>query len=244
MNKNEILENAKKKIKLLLNTLEKPIEFERSELYIINEEIYKNLLDIDLLLIPLRTESRRGKAYDINKIVNIINPKTPAISYKLVKAEKYTYVSDKTKCLDKLEVEKTVSENFYRKRVKEQIKDNDYSDLFIKKINEELEQLIEDENNIIDEIIKNPNKYSIRICGYKDRITYGQINYVPISIKNDLKSKKEKTINKHLSTVYPNILIYRHEDIDNKRSDMEVKYLEKEGFSQVAKRIFIKKIAD
>lgn len=244
MNKTEILENARVEVKLLLETLAEPIEFERALLYVINDVIYQSFLDIDAALIPLRTETRRGKSYDLNKIINIINPKVPAISYKLVKAEKYPYISEKTKCIDKLQVEKLVSANFHRKRVKDQIESNSYSEELIEKMNTDIEKLIEDESEAIDHIIKNPNDYKIRICGYKDRITYGQINYVPMNTTNDTSAKKEKTVNKHLSTVYPNVLVFKEAVVDTRRTDMEVKYLESEGYSQVARRIFIKKIKD
>lgn len=240
--KKEVLENIKSSVDEILSTLERLEDFESAKIYICDIETSKKLLELDNDLLPLRSESIRGKAYNISKIVNIINPHAPAYDFSLVKVEKYPYVSNQEKCLKKLPQEIEVSANFHRKRINEQIESSDYSEHFKKKLAVEIELLIEKEREDVEEVLQNPDEYIIRISGYKERLIYGQINYGYYHVDAQTSITTKKRANKHLSITFPNVIVYQpNEDADKHRIDMEVKYLNKIGFSQIARRVFIKR---
>ena len=132
--KKEVLDNAKTTINDILENIEKLPDFESAKIYVCDVETVEQILKLDSDLLPLRTETTRGKAYNINKIVNIINPDTPAYDFSMVRVEKYPYVTNKEKCLKKLPEECEVSANFHRKRISEEIENNDYTDDFKRKL--------------------------------------------------------------------------------------------------------------
>ena len=240
--KKEVLDNAKTTINDILENIEKLPDFESAKIYVCDVETVEQILKLDSELLPLRTETTRGKAYNINKIVNIINPDTPAYDFSMVRVEKYPYVTNKEKCLKKLPEECEVSANFHRKRISEQIENNDYTDDFKRKLEDEIERIIEIERKNIDDVINNPDDFIIRISGYQERIVYGQINYG--FFKQDPESKifKKKRANKHLSIKIPNIVVFQpNEEADKHRTDMEAKYLKKSGYEQIARRVFVKR---
>lgn len=240
--KKEVLENTKTTINDILDNLEKLPDFEGAKIYVCELETAKKILQLDNELMPLRSESTRGKAYNINKIVNVINPYNPAYDFSMVRVEKYPYITNKEKCLRKLPEEAEVSANFHRKRVTEQIENNDYSEDFKKKLADEIERIIERERENIDDVINNPDNYIIKISGYHERIIYGQINYGFFQEEAETKVLKKKRANKHLSIKIPNVIVFQpNEEADKHRVDMEAKYLKKSGFIQIARRVFVKR---
>lgn len=226
--KTVILENSKLKIKQMLVKIEK-VSICNADLYVVEKEFYDKLLEIDLELSEYKTETKRGSIYSIDKIVNIINPKNEAISYHLTVATKSSLVTDKGKCIDRLVTEKEISKNRLYKIAKDKIEKDELDDFSSKKLMDEINQKILDEEEEFEKIKLNPDAYDIIISTYKERKEYGQINWQYIDNNNN-NNNKIKT-NKHLSIVYPNILIYKeYNEIDNHRSDMKVAKFIKDGY--------------
>jgi hypothetical protein len=243
--KKDTLSEVQKKLTSILSGLVKH-ECD-AELYICDLAIANEIEELDKILYPLRSETIRGKAYDINKLVNIINPNEPAYDFSIVKVYKYQYIKDKIRCLARINVQMDISHNFQRKALKELIEINEFSENYIKEITSKLEKQLEEEKEVITNICKNPDDYDILISGYLEKVEYEQINFGVKRKINKMKKGKEITLekirlNRHLSIKKPNVIIY-HPDIeeDNQRADMEVKYLEKKGYKLASRGIFYRK---
>ena len=199
---------------------------------------------------------RRGSAYSVAKIVNIVNPEGAAYDFKVVDVFKYQYVKNKESCLKLIPKNLEISHNFQRKILRES---DDYkkNSTGLNEIKEkELEEKLALETKRVDEIIKNPDDFNIIISGYLDKVQYEQINYgikkiiddKDTTINRSIRDKAKhdgfvkKRFNKHLSITKPNIIVYEpDEDVEKERVLMEVKYLEKRGYELVARGIFCKK---
>lgn len=243
--KKDIVLDVQQKITTILSTLQK-YECD-AELYLCDINVAKQIQELDNLLFPLRSDTARGKAYDVNKLINIINPDEPAYDFSVVKVYKYQYIKDKERCLKKIGVQMEISHNFQKKSLKDLISSNNFSDDYIKKLWQDLEEKITCEKVIIDEILKNPDEFDILISGYKEKVEHEQVNYgVKKTIKKIKKGKEitleKKRFNSHLSIKKPNLIVY-HPDIeeDSQRSDMEVKYLEIKGFKLATRGVFYRK---
>lgn len=218
-----------------------------AELYVSDLDTANKIEELDSILFPLRSDTARGKAYDINKLVNIINPGEPAYDFSVVKVKKYPYIKDKERCLKRIGVQMEISHNFQKKALAELIQNNEFSVDYIKELNNNLEKKLNDEKEIIDNIINNPDEYDVLISGYLDKVEYEQINYgINRKIKKIKKGKEitlEKVrLNSHLSIKKPNVIIFNPDtEEDNRRSDMEVKYLEKKGYKLASRGIFYRK---
>lgn len=236
-----ILEDTKKKVNDCLKNHGDYVRYHESDIYIMKPE---KLILFDEIQEKLKAENKkitRGKAIGLNKIVNLINPNKPAYQYNFTTVEKYVYLSTRAKCLNAAEVKLATSANISRKKLREYIDENtNFTEEFINKLEDELEEKIKKEKKRLEEIKKNPDICEdIQICGFKNRIKYGQVNYGYLSNING-KEIKVRT-NKHLSIVYPNVLFYQpDENIDNHRSLMEAKYLEEKGYVEIARDVFVK----
>lgn len=236
-----ILEDAKEKVNDCLKNHGEYVRYRESDIYIMKPE---KLLLFDEIQENLKAENKkitRGKAIGLNKIVNLINPNNPAYQYNFTTVEKYVYLSTRKKCLSAAEIKISTSANISRKKLREYIDENtNFTEQFIEKLENELETKIKKEKERIEEIKKYPDICEdIQICGFKNRIEYGQVNYGYFSIVGG-KEIKVRT-NKHLSIIYPNVLFYQpDESVDNHRSLMEAKYLEEKGYVEIARDVFVK----
>jgi hypothetical protein len=183
----------------------------------------------------------KGKAYCIDKIVNLINPDKPAFQYNFTIAEKYVYISTKETCIKEASKRVEISANIIRNNLSNHLEENkNYSKDFIEKLEEEAEEKIQKERAAIKEIEDNPEILdSIRISGFKNKIEYGQVNFGFFEIIDGKKTKVRT--NKHLSVVYPNVIFYEpDEEADKHKQLMEAKYLEKNGFVEVTRNVYVK----
>lgn len=218
------LKEAKKSIEILLSQKE-PILFMDTELYLVSKFFYKTLIDIDATLIPYKTDSRRGKAYSIDKIVNILNPQSIAFKYHLTKANKSTMISDRNKIIDRLEEERSSSEKNIMKRANDKILEESPLENEKQLILNKATQKIIDEQKEFNKIHITPERYDLLISGFKESIPYGQINF------HYLEDKKIVKTNKHLSIKLPNILIFDdYLEDEGYRSDMFVAKFIKGGY--------------
>ncbi len=232
--KSIILNEAIQCIDAMLKPLS-PIEFEGAKLYVVDLEFYKEVLKVDETLMPLRTDSRRGQAYSIDKIVTILNPEDEAFQYNLTAVWKSSLVTDQGKCFDRLAAEKDISINKINKRVKDKIIEDDLDDDAAQSLKDVAALKIKDEKEEFDKIKANPEKYHLIISTYKERKSYGQIAWGYYD-----KDKKKKKGQRHLSITYPNLLIYNEDlEIDTHRTDMMVAKFIKEGYRALG-NVFVK----
>lgn len=255
-NKKDIFKNVKEEIDAILLGLEKYPD-SIAELYISDLSTAKKLEDLDNILFPLRDGTARGKAYAVDKVINIINPNEPAYDFSVLKVDKYQYVTKKESCHKMIPQTFEVSQNFERRRLQDEFEANNYSKDFEDIRKAELEARLSKERELVEDIIENPDNYSVLISGYMNKVEYEQINYgvkrvINLNDKNISKkliSKMKKDgfvkvrLNKHLSIRKPNIIIYKADsELDELRADMEVKYLEKRGYKIASRGIFYKEI--
>jgi len=235
-------ELAKKEIFEILEKYKK-ISFPESDLYLINETDAKAIIYIDVkYLANLRTETRKGSAYNINRIVNILNPGTVSSYYTIYDVEKYKLITDQGKIRERLEAEKEISKNIILKRAEEKIEKLEHNSYYEKeklKLKEQSRKQIEFEEIMFNEIQNNPDSFELRITNFKERKVYKEINfrYKDLNGKNCYQ-------NKHLSVIYPNLLIYKKDNEDNKRKlNMEIEKFIKEGYKALG-QVYFKKIKD
>lgn len=235
-----IQEETKAEVDKCLSSYGKHYQFDKANIYVmqpIHESLFTQIQD-DLNI--RNQEIKRGKAVGLNKIVNIINPGKVAYQFNFTMAEKYVFLSTREVVIKEAEARIETSANKSRKELNKYIEDNQFSSEFIKKITDELEEKIEEERRKIAEIKANPKSYKdIKICGFKNRIEYPQVNYGYFTEKNGAKVKVRT--NSHLSIIYPNVLFFEEvEEIDSHKSLMEAKYLEEKGYVEIARDIFVK----
>lgn len=235
--------NAIKEITLdMLRNIGESITFHNAEIFVLPPYMVNEFSELDKKLEPCRKNSIRQKAYTINKIVNLLNPETPAYSYDLTLVEKYVYLSTKTKCIEEAKARVEISANIYRRELTNLIEANSsYSEDFIEKLKEELEeQIIEERKKVSAIVADNSLCKDIRISGFKNKIQYGQINYGYYGLDKNGNKAKRRT-NKHLSIIYPNVFFLEpNNDIDKHRHQMRALYLEKEGYIEISRDIFVK----
>ncbi|AXH16373.1 hypothetical protein CP985_03235 [Malaciobacter mytili LMG 24559] len=240
--KKETLIDAKQEIFNILNTVSVERIFFNAKYYIIDEDTAEKIIAIDGTLKPLRTESKRGKAYDVRKIVNFINYGKPAYSFSFTIVDKYVLITDNIKCCQAAPVEFIVDYNFLIDRLRKRLEKSNYSQDFKDSVMNKLKNKLEKERDFINFAANNPEEHEFEISGYTDKISYAQINFAYLE-KNDkgFYIKKGKS-NKHLSKLIPNIIIFREfKNADNHRPDMKTKYLLERGFKKYGRRIYIKK---
>ncbi|PHR71096.1 MAG: hypothetical protein COA66_10265 [Arcobacter sp.] len=219
-----ILAQAKLEIISLLESIDY-IDFEKAKLYLIDEALYSKLIVIDEKLQEYKTDTRRGSVYDLNKIVNILNPNNIAFQFNLTSVMKSSLITEQEKCIKRLKVEKSISKNRIEKNAREIIITEELNNEEAARINATAAAKILNEEEEFSKISQNPESYHIIISTFKERKQYGQISWAYYE-----KEKKSRA-QKHLSINYPNILRYKElEEVDNHRTDMMVAKFIKEGY--------------
>lgn len=235
------LENTKNEAFSLLKKYGEYQRFHESDIYIMQPDSLSFFTAIDDSLKEYKKNTVKGKAYCIDKIVNLINPDNPAFQYNFTIAEKYVYISTKETCIKEALKRVEISANIIRNNLRKHIEENpSYSEDFIIKLEEEAEDKIQEERRKVKEIDDNPEILeSIRISGFKNKIEYGQVNFGYYKIVDGKKTKIRT--NKHLSVVYPNVIFYEpDEEADKHKQLMEAKYLEKNGFEEITRNVYVK----
>lgn len=237
-----LLERVKQDSIDVLKTYGEYQRFHDCDIYVMSPEHIKTFKTFDGELSQYRKDTVKGKAYSIDKIVNLINPDKIAYQFDLTRAEKYVYISTKATCISKANENIEVNANAYRKELEKKITDNpDWSSDFILKIRTEMEEKIEEERKSIKAIEEKPDICkSMRICGFKNKIEYGQVNWGYYTYTETGEKIKNRT-NKHISVKYPNIIFFEaDEEADKHRNEMEAKYLEEEGYIEISRNVFVK----
>lgn len=236
-----LLEKIKANTEDLLKKHGEYKEFHNSKIYIMSPDKVKIFNAMDEELSPYKKNTVKGKAYSIDKIVNLINPNQIAYQYEFVLVEKYPFVSDLQKCINYAKESIEVNANTYRKETETLIEANpQWNEEFVQKMRDEVEKKIEKERAKITQIDKNPDTCKkMRISGFKHKLTYGQVNWGYYRIENGVKIKVRT--NKHLSVNYPNVIFFEPDvEADKHRRDMEAKYLERSGFVEISRNVFVK----
>lgn len=244
------LNEAKEKVENILATYGKLEEFHESKIYVMSGDKLKYFEQISESLDEKNTTSVRKKAYTLNQVVNLVNPNKTAFQYNYTKVLKYAFLTTKDTCIKEAQARVAVSANFYRKELDKEIAENpSWSEGFIEQRRNELEQKIKDEVERVDEVVKNPQLLkSIKICGFKHKKEHAQVNYGYIGTREVKRNGKKVTehnakirTNAHLSKVYPNVLFYEEdENLDRHKSEMDAKYLEKNGYIEISRDIYVK----
>ena len=247
--------HAQKQIEDILALIKNPIELHEGRVYITKDiTILDKILKVDAFLMEYKSDTARGKKFVLDSFIDIVNTFTNEdiqgvscenINYivdcDVVEVVKYPNVTNKTTALKYLPNEQSISPNFHRKRVEQQIEDNEYSEDFKAKLRNNIEELIEEEHENLDDIIKNPANYKeVRLCGYTEKKTYAQLNFKYFEYKNNEKIKISD--NKHVSTKKPTIVFFREDiDYEDSKINMQANKLEKLGFEKVARRVYVKR---
>lgn len=229
------LEKAQKDVELLLSTLE-PINYENGTLYVINNEQFKELIEIDNTISCFRTDTKRGKVFGIDSIIKIINPGNVANSFHLTTAYKSVLITDKGKIIDRLKYELTESEDKILKNAENYIKQYELDENAAKLTMANAYKKIAKEKDEYERIMKAPDEEEIIISTFVERIAYGQVNWTYFD-----KENKQRKTNAHLSSKKPSALIL-NEDLtsDAYRSDMKVARFIKESYRAFG-NVFVKK---
>jgi len=208
-------------IEMILNKL-KAVEInEETLLYIVTPKIYMQILKIDHKLLPYRTDSRRGKEYNLSYFINILNDlETVAFTHGFSTVERSELVTDQKKTILRLPVEFEVNKNKLKKELEDLILNKSISSDRASKLRSKLSQQIEEEKITLDKILNNPNNYKVIISGYEFRKIYHQVFF------HYLKGvKKVKTrVQKHLSVEKSNILVFNelNDEFLKSRSDKSI----------------------
>jgi len=237
-----LLNDSREKILKLLKDWRIVEEFMGVKIYIFTPEYIEFFQKIDNDLSIYRdSNTKRGKAYSIDKIVNILNIDKVAYNYKFVKAEKYVFISTKERSIKEADKRVAISAHIYDKEIENLISNNDFSSDYVEKIIRENEKKKIKEREDVNKIMDNPDICEkVYICGFKDKIEYGQVNYGYYKFCDKKKEIIKARDNKHLSIKYPNILFYNPEEVDDFRSDMKAAYLISEGYVEITRNVFVK----
>ena len=217
VSKKDLLLNAKYEIERMLGSL-MPIKFVKSELYIINEKLYANLLKIDAVLSPSRKGTVKTNKYSIDTFVNILNPDSIAVLYTLTPVLKRKQISDFVKVKEHLARELALSAKILKNDFDEYVKNNDLSKLAYQEKLQEYHERLMLEQEYFDSIKNNPDDFKkdkLKIATHP--VLHGQIRYYFIN-----KDGVKEDVQKHLSSELPNILIFDENSGTKKRKDNKI----------------------
>ncbi len=206
-------------------------------LYIVSPKVYRAILKIDNKLLPYRSETRRGKEYDLSTFANLINDlDTIAFTHGFSTVERSELVTDQKKTFSRLSVEYEINKNKLTKDLDDLILKESIISVKAQELRNKLKVQLIQEKETLEKILDNPNKYKVIISGYEFRKEYHQIFF------HYLKgTKKVKTrIQKHLSVEKPNILVFNEleDEFLKSRSDKAVDQFIKDNQNAFGKVYF------
>jgi len=176
------------------------IEYGDAELFLVGEETMRTLVRFDEkareLLPPYKTMHLGGT-------VKLLNPDAPAVRYHLFTRKTPRIISDKEKALEAAEREFAVWANVVRKGLKEEILAGAYSEEEAARMTEETERRIGAERRELDEVLRHPERFDIRITNYETARAYPCVSLV-------FPDRSRR--NEHLSIERPNVLWHRREE--------------------------------
>ncbi len=211
-----LLQYCKNKTYEILNNY-LAIEIVNAKLYLISNEDYMKLLQIDALLMPKRTGTRRTSIYSINSIVSIVNPKHIAVSYILNAVEKRKQISNISKIVDTLAREAAVTKNKFQEEFNEYIDNNDIGEDLYNELSRKLQDDFKRIDYLKNDIENNPNKYKNKIKIASNPVLHAQVRYAYLDDKNE-----KQFMQKHLSSIKPSVLVYDDSVELAKRKDNKI----------------------
>ena len=215
--KKDLLLTAKAEIEKILNGL-MPIKFVKSDLYIVNKDVYTKLIEIDAVLLPHKKGTKKTNIYSIDTFVNILNPMEIAFTYTLTPVLKRKQISDFTKIQLALAREYSVSTKMLHQEFEEYVNNHDLSEFQYSERLKELNSRLEFEKDYFESINNNPDRYmdnKLKIA--TQPILHGQIRYYFIN-----KDGVKEDVQKHLSSELPNLLIFDENSGEKKRKDNKI----------------------
>lgn len=215
--KKDLLLTAKAEIEKILNGL-MPIKFVKSDLYIVNKDVYTKLIEIDAVLLPHKKGTKKTNIYSIDTFVNILNPTEIAFTYTLTPVLKRKQISDFTKIQLALAREYAVSTKILNQEFEEYVNNHDLSEFQYSERLKELNSRLEFEKDYFESINNNPDRYmdnKLKIA--TQPILHGQIRYYFIN-----KDGVKEDVQKHLSSELPNLLIFDENSGEKKRKDNKI----------------------
>ena len=235
LNKKDLLLYAKNATQSILNSLV-AIKFIKADLYIVNKDIYSQLLEIDSLLLPHKKDTRKTNIYSIDTFVNILNPTNTAFTYTLTPVYKRKQISDFSKIQLALAREYAVSVKMLNHEFDEYVKNNDLSELTYQEKLQELDERLKLEKQYFEAIKTNPDKYmnnKLKIA--TQPVLHGQIRYYFINSDGE-----KEDMQRHLSSEIPNILVFDENSGFTKRKDNKIDAFLKDSI-RVFGNVYMKK---
>jgi hypothetical protein len=218
INKRDLLLNSEKAINKILDSL-LPIKFVKSDLYLIDQENYYKLLQIDAVLMPHKKDTKKTNIYSIDSYINILNPKSIAFSYTLTPVLKRKQISDFSKIQVHLSRELEVSKNILKDDFDKFIQNNDISELMYNEKLQELNNKLQQELDYFNSINNNTDKYknNDKLKILSEPVLHGQIRYYYLNAAGEKEDEQ-----KHLSSEKPNILVFDENSGSKKRKDNKI----------------------
>lgn len=228
------------------NTLElllkdsKPTQYKGIILYLINEEVLQNVLDLEL---HVRNDDldrgveRHNHFYEYAKI---INPKHPAFKYTLSMKHKKKEIFSPEKVHKALPAEFEIWKNKSRLELQKQIanQENAITDSHALLLKEALEKEIALSQIKVEEVLKDYASYEVVISTFEQYTYYPSLYYV-VEAQGKNKAKASDT---HLRQEVPNLLWYRDDRpyTELRSNDRMSRIIQ--TFDRYCENIYIKKV--
>ena len=222
---------VEKKLNLLLSREDvKKHPYEKATLYLVNEEVLREILLLESSVRGL-VEDKKENPFD--HYAKIINPEQPAYKYTHTVKQKYKNFSAEEKVRKAIPERLSIWINTSRKRLRDQIEEGDYSQKEITQFWSKLEQDISLTEHNVELLLKDFGKYHVVITNYEDGHTYSNLYFT---------LQDGSSINEHLRTTVPNILWYDEDAVRAKRrSNFKIGEIV-ENYTSLCGQIYFKKI--
>jgi len=212
----------KRKIAKLLSQVERKETFEGRDVYFVNEDVFKELWklrenEINRLIQEGHDESY-AKKIALKEYFKLINPKPQPVKITSFGYHaSFSLVKDRDKIFNKYNLKKDFYSwaNRERKRIKEYIEKNIFDEKEAKKLMDIVEKKIENAKTILNEILKNPDKFEI----IRTDIMYRDNIYIPTIY---VRFREGHTRPIYLRELVPNIVWELKAPIVNKKRELKI----------------------
>jgi hypothetical protein len=199
------LEIKEKLLKILASA--KPTQYKGIALYLVNEKILKEVLDLELYVRNQDINKGIEKHNHFYDYAKIINPKYPAFKYTLSMKHKKKEIFNPEKVHKALPSEFEIWKNKSRLELQKQIKNQAtaITESQALRLKDSLEKEIALSQIIINEVIEDYKNYEVVISTFEQYTYYPSLYYV-IESEGESKAKASDT---HLRQEVPNLLWYK-----------------------------------
>lgn len=180
----EILRDADKRV------------FMEAEVYYIDEIAMRKLVEIEQALISLFTRKTDKRRFNINRLVNLLNPDSPSHRYSVRFIPKFQQISS-CEALDKyFESNYIIWRNTKIKSFNEMLDAHKFDENTKARLQQTHDSELERAQEEHDYIVKNFDNIDVRISGYEHETLYPSMSF----------STLNRTYDKHLRSEVPNVL--------------------------------------